>query len=59
MSAVAQGAPASRLHRPLALLLAALAPAGAAFAQAAPAATAGTDAALRRCTALSLSLIHI
>ena len=53
MSAVARGIPASRLHRPLALLLAALAPAGAAFAQAAPAAATGTDAALRRCTALS------
>ena len=45
-----------RLHRTAALVLAALAPAGAALAQSAPAAapaTSGADSALRRCTALS------
>ena len=58
MSAGTRVPAAPHRHRSLALLLvAALAPAGAALAQSAPAAatgaTAGTDAALRRCTALS------
>ena len=56
MSAATRVPAAPHRHRSLALLLAAaLAPAGAALAQSAPAtgAAAGTDAALRRCTALS------
>ena len=58
MSAVTRVPAAPHRHRSLALLLAAaLAPAGAALAQSAPAAATGaatgTDAALRRCTALS------
>ncbi len=46
---------ARRLHRTAALVLAALAPAGAALAQTAPASTSTSpaDSALRRCTALS------
>ena len=57
MSPVARAAPTPRRHYTLALLLAALAPAGAALAQSAPAAAtgaaAGADTALRRCTTLS------
>ena len=58
MSAATRVPAAPHRHRSLALLLAAaLAPAGAALAQSAPAAATGaatgTDAALRRCTALS------
>ena len=59
MSAITHVPAAPHRHRSLALLLAvALAPAGAALAQSAPApaaatgAATGTDAALRRCTAL-------